>query len=72
MIIINIHFELTDVSELTTSILAAILVSTLVSFAFISEEANYFKNFIYFLSIFLLAINSKPIIDLLLKIFNFR
>ena len=67
-IIINMHFELIVVSELILYLFVAFLISGLVSFAFISEDANYFQNFIFFLSFSILVNTIEPIIKLLLKI----
>ncbi|CAL2092088.1 hypothetical protein [Tenacibaculum sp. 190524A05c] len=63
--ILCVYFNLIAKPELALNIIVSLMMSSLLSFGFISEESTYFKNFVYFLSFGILTFNSRIIFDLL-------
>lgn len=68
LVAINVYFELIDKTELVNQILAALLLSFLVSYAFISKEVSYLKNVLFFITMSMFTTNLALIIRLLLKL----
>ncbi|SNS25544.1 hypothetical protein SAMN06265376_10966 [Dokdonia pacifica] len=67
LVAINVHFDFIDKTELVNQLLAGVVFSLLISYAFISKEASYLKNFIFFISTGMLVSSLEPIIHLLIE-----